>query len=432
MIRRFRKYAVAWGAAALGAAALPSAALAQGVADTSMIVVAPNLQRSDAAGARIEPGFMPRAVAVAGLLVEPSLSAVGGYDSNVFNFTDAQGDAVLLLTPRMRVRTDATRHLLQIDSVAQLRRFTELTTENSEEFRITSLARLDIADRDTISLTGSIERQIEPRSTFATVPDAANPVTFGLMQAQVVGDFWLGRLAVRPAAFASQTAFRDVALLGGGVSEQDFRDLRTYGGAISLGYRFSDLAMLFAQGRYADAVSTNPIAGAERDSIDLMVTGGVRGQISPLVMAEVAIGYRKRDFAQAIFLDFEGLTYQADIEWYVTPLITLTAEAEQDFLNSGILEVAGILSNRFALSAFYDPLRNLRVSASAMFERFNFRETESRASRPAARIAAQYFLSRHLSLGGFAAYRAQIGNEQEFVRDFTALSVGVGITLTPS
>lgn len=427
MIRGFHA-----GAIALGALALPSAAMAQNVAETSMIVIAPDLQRSDAAGARVEPGFSPRPIAVAGLLIEPSLSTVGGYDTNVFNFTEARDDAVLLLTPRLRARADTNRHLLQIDTVGQLRRFARLRTENSEEFQVNALTRLDLADRNTITAGGSIARQIEPRSTFATVPDAANPVSFSLAQANLAGDFAIGRLAVRPGALISESRFDDVDLLGGGISDQSFRDLRTYGGSLALGYRFSDLAMLFAQGRYTDATSTRPPPGDERDSTDLMLTGGIRGQISPLLMAEVALGYRKRDFALEQFLDFEGLTYHADIEWYVTPLLTITAEAEQDFFNSGIIEVAGILSNSFSLSAFYDPLRNLRLSATASFEHFNFRETESRARRPAARLAAQYFLNPNFSLGGFVSYRGQFGNEQEFVRNFTAFSAGLGITITPS
>lgn len=418
-------------AAAAGTLAVPGAAWAQEVADSSVIVIAPQLSRSDAAGARIEPGVMPQPIATGGFLLEPSLSVVGGYDTNVFNFDDAEGDAVVLLTPRLRVRADTSRHLVELDAVAQLRRFASQTTEDSEEFRLVARTRLDLVNNNTLAATGSYERQIEPRSSAASVPNAAEPVSFSLARADLNGDFAFGKLSVRPGVRFSESSFSSVDLLGGGSANQSFRDLRTYGGGVALGYRVSGLVTTFGAVNYGQSESTNPIPGAARDASDLSLTAGVRGELSPLVVAEVAAGYRKRDFDLDRFLDFDGFTYSADVQWFVTPLVTIQAQASQNFSNAGIVEVAGTLSNRASLAVFYDPLRNLRLSVSTEFEHLDFRETDTSASRPSARLTAQYFLSRNLSLGGFVGFRSQSVSGPPLVQSFTSFSTGIGITLTP-
>lgn len=421
--------------AAAGAATVvllaPVAAAAQEVAETSVIVIAPQLQRFDAAGSRIEPEVMPQPIRAGGLLLEPSLSMIGGYDNNVFNFAQAEGDAVALLTPRLRIRADTSRHLFQLDTVAQVRRFAELTTENSEEFRVAGRTRLDLVDNNTLTGTIAFDRQIEPRSSLASVPDAAEPVAFDVLRAEVGGDFSFGRLSVRPGVRYLESDFDPVDLRSGGSANQSFRDLRTYGGSLALGYRVSGLVTAFGLVNYGSSESTNPAPNAERDATDWSLMAGLRGELSPLVVAEVSAGYRKRDFDNVRFLDFSGLTYSAEIEWYVTPLVTLELRASQDFLNSGVLQVAGILANRVSVAAYYDPLRNLRLSATVLYENFDYRESDTSAARPAARVSAQYFVNPNLSLGGYIGFRGQDVSGPQLVQTFDSLSGGIGITLTP-
>ena len=157
----------------------------------------------------------------------------------------------------------------------------------------------------------------------------------------------------------------------------------------------------------------------------------MRGEISPLVSATFAVGYRQRNYDRVQFRDFAGVTYRADVQWYATPLMTFRLQASQSFLNSGNANVAGILSNRVSLTGYYDPLRNLRLAATLTFEHNDYRDTDTTARRPSAQLQAQYRVSRNWSLGAFAGVRHQGVSGTPLVQPFTSFSAGLGVTFTP-
>jgi hypothetical protein len=117
------------------------------------------------------------------------------------------------------------------------------------------------------------------------------------------------------------------------------------------------------------------------------------------------------------------------VQWYVTPLVTLRLEAGQRFENSGNPEVAGILSDKVTISAYYDPLRNLRLGVSAGFDYNKYRELGTRAYRKSVGIQAQYLLNHALSIGAHASFLGQDVRGPAIVNEFTSFGAGVGMTL---
>ena len=424
-----RNLAVGATALAVGGV-LPAAAWAQEIGDTTSIVIAPSLTRSDVAGGRLEPEFAPEPIRAGPLVIDASVSLVGGYDTNVFDRPDGKGDAVSLITPRVRLRADTARHLLQLTAVGQVRRFVSTKSENSEEFDLRAQTRLDLAERQSVFANASWGRQIEPRSSAGTSINADEPVSYARASAQLGADIELGRLWVRPAVDIDETDYSNIEIAGVD-TDLSFRNTRNYGGKLAVGYKFSELFAAFGEGGYSETESLDAAPGAERDASDKSFLAGVRGEVSPLVSAEVAVGYRQRDYELDRFRDYKGLTYRANVQYFVTPLITLQFQANQSFLNSGNALVAGILSNRASLSGYYDPLRNLRLSTTIAYEHNRYRETDTVARRPSLRMAAQFQANRHLSLGIFAGLRRQDVSGTPLVREFTSFSSGVGITLTP-
>lgn len=415
----------------VGLLAVPGTAMAQDIGDNSAIVIAPQLAREDAAGARFEPEFSPQPILSGPLVINASLSMAGGYDTNVRDADDSEGDAVATLTPRIQLRANTQRHLAQITAIGNFRRFTSLSTENSESYALTAQTRLDFADNNSVFANGGFRQEIEPRSSLGTIADAAEPVSYRRVEGQIGAQWAFGALSLRPSAHFEESDYADLDLLTGTSTDQSFRDTRRLGGDLAIGYQLSGLLSAFTAASYDDTESVNPAPNAARDAQDWSVVAGLRGELGPLITAQVSAGYRSRDFALGRYLDFEGLTYRADVQWFVTPLVTLRFEASQNFLNSGNTQVAGILSNRFSVSGYYDPLRNLRLAATATFEHNEFRETDTTASRPSLQLQAQYRLNRHVAVGGFAGMRNQDVSGAAIVQDFNSFSAGFGVTLTP-
>ncbi len=412
-----------------GAAVSPALAFGQQVGVGSSIVIDPQLDRDDVAGARIEPAFQPRPIHVGPLFGRASVSVVGGYDSNVFNSPDARSDAALSVVPRLSFETDLPRHELSLAAVGSIRRFARQKSENSEEFDLRAKGQFDVTDRQALTASVNFAHQIEPRSSAGSIANAAKPVGFSRLAAELGARFQFGRLRVAPQATYRQTDYSSVALTDGGEASQAFRDTRAVQGKLAIEYDFTGLVSGFVSGAANDVKSTSAPAAERRDSRSYSVVVGVKGEISPLLFGEVGVGYQSRNYSLPRYRDFGGVTVHADLQWYVTPLLTLRLQGGQTFENSGNSEVAGILSHKATLSAYYDPLRNLRVGLSGTFDYNRYRDIDTRAQRMSGRIQAQYLVNRTLSLGAYASFLRQDVRGRPIVNEFTSFGAGVGMTL---
>ncbi|WP_177198318.1 outer membrane beta-barrel protein [Novosphingobium sp. CF614] len=414
-----------------GAVMAPALAVAQTVGAGSSIVIEPQLDRDDVAGARIEPAYRPRPILVGPVFAQPSVSIVAGYDGNVFNRPDAKAAALATVMPSLALRADLPRHELDFSAAGTLRRFSRYRTENSAEFALAGHGRLDFGARHAAKVSIEFSHLIEPRSTAGSALDAAEPISYD----RLAGDFGtrleLGRFRLAPALRYERVDYDPVALTGGGTADQSFRDTRTLRGEVRLDYDFSGLVSAFAAGAYEDIDSTSAPTALRRDSRGYQVMVGLRGQLSPVISGEVGVGYQSRDYAPPAYRDFQGLTFRADVQWYVTPLVTLRAQASRTFRNSGNLRVGGILADAFMLSAYYDPLRNLRLSAVAGLERGDFSEADTRTWRKSMRLRAQYRLNRGVSVGAYVDFLRQEVRGAPLVNPFTSFGAGLGITVTP-
>ncbi len=418
-------------AVALPVLCAPTALMAQEIGGANSIVINPQLDRSDAAGARNEPEFEPQPLRAGPFILQPSLSVVGGYNSNVLNSANELSDAVLTITPRLTARADTPLHLFEVTATGFIRRFASFETENSEEFNVASRSRYDFTEESSLFANASYSQNIEPRSSFTANPNAAEPVSYTNTAGQVGATIGLGSLELRPSVSLATRDYSTLDLIGGGSADLSFRDSRRLGGSLSVGYRVSPMVSVFAAGNVTDVESRNPLPGLDRGAQDLSLVGGVRGELTPVLSGEVAVGYRKREYDLALFRDFGGLTYRADLQYFPTQLLTIRLQAQQVFQNSGNVQVAGILSNRFTVTAYYDPLRNVRVSAQAGYEINDFREADTDASRPSVRIAGEYRFNPNVSVGAYAGVLRQDVSGVLALQEFTSFSAGFGVTLTP-
>ncbi len=429
-MRTVRK-AIGHFASAVPLLCVPAGAIAQDIGSANSITVNPQLDRTDAAGARNEPEFAPQPILVGPFLIEPRQSIVIGYNSNVRNSANKQGDAVLTLSPRLRLRADTPLHLFQVTATGFIRRFASLKSENSEEYSIRNQSRFDFDEQNALFANAAHSREIEPRSSFTANPAAAEPVSYSITEGEVGANIALGALRISPSVNIGQSDYSALDLAGGGSADQSFRDVRRVGAGLSVGYNFSPLVAVFAAGDFTDQDNRDPTPGFDRSAQDFSVVTGIRGELSPVMSGEVAVGYRKRDYDLALFKDFGGFTYRADLQYFPTELVSLRLQAQQIFRNAGDPQIAGVLSNSLTASAYYDPLRNLRLSAEAGYEVNDFREVDTQAKRPSLRFQGEYRFNRKLSVGAYAGVLRQDVSGTLALQEFTSFNAGFGVTLTP-
>lgn len=413
------------------AAIVPVGVSGQEIGAGTSIVIAPELARDDVAGGRSEPAYRPVPVLAGPFFVQPRLSLVTGYESNVFNRPGTSPAAVFTAMPSLEARANLPRHALNLSAAGTVRRFSRYRSEDSEEFALNADGRLDLASQQVLTTQVDYAHLIEPRSSTGTVANSAEPVSYDRLRTEIGSRFQFGNLHISPNVAFQRVDYQPVSTTGGAQLDQRFRDTRSLQGAIRIDYDLSGFASVFVSGGYGEVTSTAAPAAIRRDSRNPVALAGIRGDLSPVIWAEIAMGYSSRNYETDVYRDFKGFTYQADLQWYVTPLMTLRAQADRSFRNGGNPQVAGILADELTVSAFYDPTRSLRVSASVSIERDNYRETATRAWRTSARLQAEWRLNRRLSLGSYARLLRQDVSGPLIVNDFTTLRIGLGITLTP-
>ncbi|HKT85071.1 MAG TPA: outer membrane beta-barrel protein [Novosphingobium sp.] len=404
-------------------------AFAQAIGASSSIVIDPELARNDVAGARIDPAFQRDPIRVGPLFAQAGFSVVGGYESNVFNRPQAESDAVVSLAPRLTLQADLPRHDLSFAAVGRLRRFARQQSENSEEFGLNGKGQLDLAEQQAMLASIDYSHEIEPRSSVGSVADAAEPASFRRFASEFGARLQFGALRLVPQVGFRRADYVPLELAQGGAVNQSFRNTRTFHGELSIEYDFTGFVSGFASGSVSDVDSPDAPAERRRDSRSYSVSVGLRGDLSPLIFGEIGVGYQARHYKLPRYRDFEGATFRADVQWYLTPLVTLRLQAARAFENSGNPLVAGILSDKATISAYYDPLRNLRISLSGSCDVNKYREVSTRAFRASVRLQAQYLVNRSLSIGAYTSFLRQNVRGQPIVNEFTSFGAGIGMTL---
>jgi len=406
-------------------------AQAQEVGERNSIVISPGFSRPDVAGMRSEGDYKSEPIVAGPVEINASLATIAVYQSNALNQNVEQDDVSLTLTPRLSARTLSDRVQFQFGATGIFRRYASLQTENSEEFDLNASLNTQLSQGNSFTINSSLNRESEMRNSVGSDVNAAEPVDSTRFSIGAGTTFAFGNLRVSPSVRYAERSYDSVALIGGGEQDQSFRDTRRIEGGLSLGYQLSPLLSVFTAGSYEELESTNAAPGAQRDSSNFNIVAGVRGELTSLVIAEIAAGYRKLNYDLARYRDTGGATFRANVQWFATPLVSFRLQATQTFLNGGNADVGGILSSRFQASAYYDPLRNLRLASTITYIKNDFRDVDTESDRASFRLQAQYFLNRNIAIGGYATLTRQDVSGTARVNSFTGFTTGIGVILTP-
>jgi hypothetical protein len=386
------------------------------------------LFRPDVAGTREIDGTRAEGFGVGGFSLFPQLRLTGAYDSNIFNLANTRReDVALAIEPRLALRSNWGRHSLSVSGDARLLRFADITTENSDAWRANIDGRLDVTDATQLFVGGELARAVELRGAGGlNVPDSF-PITYR----QTRGNFGLtseiGGIDLALAGGLVERRYDDVVPFTGPAIDQSLRDVRILSVTPRLGYKISPGIALFGSGTYTDTRSLEELGLLTRDATGLVLVGGVRGELSPVVVGEVSAGWLKRDFAGSLGADYSGVTFGATLDWYATPLLSLRLSTRQDFDNSGIATVPGILSRETGLRAFFEARRNLLVSAEVTLVNDRYREIDVTTDTVNATARGEYRFNPNLSAAMVLRWRHRSTSDAETVNGYSGMLLGFAI-----
>ncbi len=196
-------------------------------------------ERGETVLERPRPELDPIGQRVGRFLVYPSFTLAGEVDDNIFrDDSGTKTDFITKLRPRLRVRSDWSRHALTFEADADIGIYYDNNSENYEDARIGTAGRLDI-DGDTFAAGGlNFQKLHEDRGS----PDEAggrNPTEFNVLTGNAELFRQFGRFNGTINAEAKGIDFNDAdAFIGGVVTEinNDDRDRTIVTAAGRVGY----------------------------------------------------------------------------------------------------------------------------------------------------------------------------------------------------
>ena len=358
------------------------------------------------------------------MVAMPELDADVTYNSNVYNVkSNETKDAVFSLRPALTLRTDLPRHEFSLRGAADIRRYVDTSSENSEQYEVVGSGRLDLASRTELDLDTGYRRGIEQRGT--------------------AGDYFLTDQPVRyDQTFAGIRLLRTGGLIESlaelRVSDFNYKDATLNGVPLDLSGRDVTIGRARLRGsaptgrntRVFVEVSGNQVrydhtAATPRDSSGFAVLAGMQVNVTNLVSLEAGVGYLQQNFDDPAVQTVKGVNYHLQAKWTPKPDWRITASADRQFDRSPRSDVPAILSSSFRLQASKVVGDRLLLTAEGGFVSEKYEATTGEAQRYFIDARAHYRLTDRIGLIAEAGYRSQDGTNGP--RDYDGYSVSVGV-----
>jgi hypothetical protein len=418
----------AWRALHVGAAALCAGGASQAASAQIIAVAGASLFRQDAAGTRVEPQFEPPPVDVAGMTLQLEAATGLGGDTNVYRSRVADGDVVFAASGLVGLRADLGPDSVLAHARVGTERFFRLATANADTYDLGVDSSAALSQQASLSTDLSYARQIEPRGSSGFNPTDVSPSTYRQLRAGVTAHADLGALAVTVPVTVQRQTFEDLHLTSGQSIDQSFRNSRELAVAPRATYALHSATALFLGLSINRLETIKPSALHDRSANTYTILGGVHFDLDKMLVAEVGLGWRARNYDMPYFKPFNGFTYDATLDWYPTELMSVRAEAHQDFENSGLITVAAIPRDTQRATVYYDPLRRLRTSVSLERSHDSYREIGVSTTLWTASTRASYLVTPRLTATIYGQYQSKSSTDASRIGAFHGAVFGLAFS----
>jgi hypothetical protein len=399
-----KKLLLLGSALAVAAVTAPGAAVAQEA-------------RGDSVTDRARPEYEPLGIRAGTLMLLPSLTLGVESVDNLFPETvsatgvrSEESDFGYSARAALGVSSDWGRHYLEGAAGVQQTTFQDFDTEDrTDEFARASL-RLDFLRDSYLRFGASYQNLGEGRgapTSSSTAADAIEPLDYDLVNAFAQVSHTFNRLRLGGEVAMTDWAYEDrVALRSGAVGDFSVRDRTQMEYIGRAEYAVSPSTALLVEGSFntrdydknRDAITGLPVPTRDSEGYEVLV--GANLDLSRLVRGEFGIGFLQQDYDNVAIGTLEGVGLDAEIEWFATPITTVTFTGARSIEDVFDGTVDAFAQTTVGVDVDHELLRNLIVSGGvAYFDRdFEVRVRSDQEWR--GEVGARYLVNRVAEIGG--------------------------------
>ena len=381
---------------------------------------------------RAHPGYEAVGLRAGAFMVWPKLNATVERNDNIFaSETNEQDDTVFHIAPEISAQSTWSRHFLSAYGRALVHRYSDFSTEDTEDYFVGATGRLDVLR--SANINGALEwsRQTEPR-TSAAAEDQARPIQFEVTSGYLATSREFNRM--RLSARADVRSFIYLAERLNRPQDDRDRTISTLMGRAD--YAVSPDTALFAQitGNKRAYRLQNPPPAAfpnfiDRDSEGFEVLAGANFEVSALARGEIGLGYLKQNFQDGRLGDIDGFGGRGQVEWFPTELVTVTLAGSRTIEDAAVIGSSGYLANNLSGQVDYELLRNVILTGQVGWGEDDYKGIDRTDKRTTAGLSATYLMNRRLGVTVSYNYFKQDSKGSAAGNDFTVNRVGATLTL---
>jgi hypothetical protein len=398
-------------------------------ADGSVSISVPPFQQStDGVVERARPSYDPLGVRMGDFMLRPSLDVGTEYNSNVFNTpTDTKSDWALEVASTLRLISDFPRHALNFLIAARSLFYNHYSTENTTDLTLQADSRIDIDRRTNVVIGGSFDILHEMRGAADLPANAKSPTQYWAGNEQVTFNHSFNRLELATGASFQRFSYDSTSLIGGGSLDNADRAhdiVSVFGQA---GYEFSPGYAAFVRGSYNDRYYDlqHDALGYARDSHGEEIDGGLRFEVTRLLVGQVYGGYLIQDYKDARFSTVRGAAYGAQLEWLPSQLDTIRLNASRGVQETTIPGASSYTNSHIGLGIDHELLRNVILSADGMYDRDEYNDLTRADDIWSIGASAIYLMNRNMQFNLGYVFSRRTSNAGVLQYDNNVFRIGI-------
>ena len=358
------------------------------------------LRRGPVALDRPSPDFDPLGLRIGSFLLFPELTVTTGYTSNLFaEPDDVVSDFFIETRPVLSLRSQWSRHQLDVDVAGEIRRHLDQTTENREDGSLRVGGQLDVTREFRVNGQIDLARETEERGTVDDEGVIESPRVFDRLAGTLEATRDFDQVRIGLATAIDRRDFRS--------DEDEDRDRTDYRVIPRLEYEVSPSLRIFTTGE-VEVRRFDTVVDVNFDSVNFGGSAGTVFDIDNLVTGIVQVGVARTDFDDGGLEDQTNLTTRGEVIWVPTPLTTVRASIDRSVVPTSVANAGSRTSTVGGVSVDHDLLRNLTLGL----------ETAYRVDDVEAATADDTFTDDTISLDATAEWRLNRWLGLEFAYEF--------------
>ncbi len=381
---------------------------------------------------RPKPEYQTNGIDLGGFILRPELVTGLKYSDNIFALrTNPVDDVIFKFNPSAVIQSKWSVHSLAFHASVDHNEYLDLSSESYTDLTFGSDARLDAGQGIGFGFGAQYQALNEPRTSSSSPANTTKPIEYDLVSLYANASREVNRIRVKAAIGLRDYDYKDGALVGGGVADQDDRDRAVLDLSGRVGYAVSPDTSVFVEVGYNDRYYDlqPPATPLNRDSDGYQVLVGANFDLSALVRGEIAIGYLDQRFEDPTLSGVSGFAVRANVDWFVTPLTTVGIGGNRSVEDSGIPGSSGYLSSSAYFKVDHELLRNLIISGELTYGYDDYEGVDRQDERVGGTISSTILLQRGLGLSLYYTYANQTSGGINSGTNYNNSQVGFNLKL---